>query len=98
MLFAISNIDKPDSAELRKATREAHVAYLSQIAAKIYMAGPTLDAQGNPLGSLVIVEAADEAEAKALAAADPYATAGLFASSTVSGYRAVFEKFAKVGA
>jgi ethanolamine utilization microcompartment shell protein EutL len=36
-----------------------------------------LDTEGKPCGSLLVIEAADLAEAEAFAAADPYAKAGL---------------------
>ena len=42
------------------------------------LGGPFLDAAEKPVGSLLIVEAADEAAAQALLAEDPYAVAGLF--------------------
>ncbi|HTH98561.1 MAG TPA: YciI family protein [Stellaceae bacterium] len=97
MLFAVTNIDKPNSLELRQATRPTHLAYLQFIVSKIYMAGPVLDAQGNPKGSLLILEAADEEEVRALAAGDPYAQAGLFESVTIMPYRATFEKYKQIG-
>ena len=74
MLFVIICTDKPASLELRVATRPAHLAYLEKVAVK--GAGPFIDDAGNPNGSLVIIEAKDLAEARAIAAADPYAQAG----------------------
>ncbi len=50
-------------------------------------AGPFLDDAGNPNGSLVIIEAKDMADAKAIAAADPYAKAGLFASVDIRPWK-----------
>ncbi len=98
MLFAVYNVDKPGTNELRSATRAAHLDYLGSIASKLFQAGPTMDRDGKPNGSLVVVEAADFAEAEALMAADPYAKAGIFESTTISAYRVVFDKYAKVGA
>ena len=50
--------------------------------------GPWLDeADGGPLGSMLVVEAADIATAQAFAAADPYARAGLFASVEIRPWR-----------
>lgn len=51
------------------------------------MPGPFLDAAGNPNGSLVIIEAKDQAEAEAIAANDPYAKAGLFASVEIRPWK-----------
>ncbi len=96
MLFAVTNIDKPGVTELRAATRTAHLDYFATIAAKLYQAGPTMGRDGKPNGSLVIVDAADFAEVEALMAADPYAKAGIFESTTISSYRIVFDKYAQV--
>lgn len=90
MLFAISCTDKPGSLELRLATRPAHLEHLKAEQARIQMGGALLDAAGNPCGSLLVIEAADRAEAEAFAAADPYAKAGLFESVAIRPYRVVF--------
>ena len=89
MLFAITSLDKPDSLALRMATRPVHVEYLA--ASAIAYGGPLLDDAGQPCGSLVVVEAADSDAAALFAANDPYAKAGLFARSTIRGFRAVFK-------
>ena len=97
MLFAITNIDKPESSALRAATREAHLGYLDSIVAQVVLAGPVLNAEGQPTGSLLIVEAPDRAAAEAFAAADPYARAGLFGSVTIRPYRLVYKDGARIG-
>ena len=85
MIFAVLCKDKPDSLQLRMDTRPEHVAFLNDLNAKgeLAFAGPFLDADGKPNGSLVVVDVADRAAAEALAVADPYAGAGLFASVEV---------------
>lgn len=90
MLFAAVSLDKPGSLELRMSTRPAHVAWLEGLGGALKLAGPFLGADGQPLGSLVIVEAADQAAAEAIFAADPYVAAGLFASASVRPWRHVF--------
>ncbi|TIN51131.1 MAG: hypothetical protein E5X95_05360, partial [Mesorhizobium sp.] len=47
---------------------------------------------GKPDGSLVMIEAPDMAGAQALAAADPYAKAGLFESVEIRPWNWVFQK------
>ena len=42
------------------------------------------------IGSVLIIEAADRAEAEAFAAGDPYAKAGLFESVTIKPFKKVF--------
>ncbi|MBE9603903.1 YciI family protein [Acetobacteraceae bacterium H6797] len=96
MLFAIACTDKPASLELRMATRPPHLEYLESLMKQLVLVGPTLDAEGKPNGSLLVVEAADQAAAEAIAAGDPYAKAGLFASVTVKPFRAVFKDGAKI--
>ncbi len=92
MLFAFLCTDKPDSLQLRMDTRPQHVAYLNALnaAGTLKIAGPFLDADGKPNGSLVVVKASDIDEARQIAAGDPYAQAGLFAHVEVKPYNWVF--------
>lgn len=87
--FAIHCIDKPDSLDLRLATRPEHLAYLEPINDRILVAGPLLDLEGQPMGSLLIIDFDERKDAVAFAAADPYALVGLFASVAVTAYRKV---------
>jgi uncharacterized protein YciI len=88
MLFVATCIDKPDSLAKRTGRRPAHLIYLSSLGAKMRAAGALLDPTGqNPVGSLLIFETLDEAEARAILAADPYAEAGLFASVELKPWR-----------
>ena len=80
MKIALIAKDKPGALEIRKANREAHLAYIKDTGV-VSQAGPLLDDAGQMCGSLVILEVADMAAAQAWAAADPYARAGLFASA-----------------
>jgi hypothetical protein len=91
MHFAIINQDKPDSHELRMTTREEHLDYLRAVGDDLLVAGPILGEDGEtPIGSVLIVEAENLDAAKAFAAGDPYAEAGLFQSSAVMPWRKVF--------
>nr|WP_321986485.1 YciI family protein [uncultured Lichenicoccus sp.] len=90
MLFTIHCTDKPGSLDLRLATRSAHLAYLQGRAQCLVQAGPLLDLDGKPAGSLLLVNLAGRWDAEALAAADPYAEAGLFESVVIRAYRSVF--------
>lgn len=79
MLFALICTDKPQSLDLRMSVRPDHLNYLDGLGAALKAAGPFTDDDGKPTGSLVIIEAADMAAARAMAENDPYAKAGLFA-------------------
>jgi uncharacterized protein len=85
MLFALICTDKPNSLDLRLKIRPDHLAFLEKITTRA--AGPFLDDAGSPSGSLVVIEAADMAEAKAIAARDPYHLAGLFSSVDIRPWK-----------
>lgn len=88
-LFAIHCLDKPGAAALRAATRDEHLGYLGGLGSRVFAAGPLLGPDDGPIGTLLIVECDDRRGAYAVAAADPYALAGLFASVAVTGWRRV---------
>lgn len=79
MLFAILCDDRDGGLDTRLATRPDHLAYLNGLGAGLKFAGPFLGDDGKPVGSMLVVDAADETQARAIADADPYAKAGLFA-------------------
>ena len=89
MLFALICTDKPGSLAIRQASRPTHLDYLRSHETTLHFAGPLLDPDGNPCGSLLIVEAADRAAAETFAAGDPYAKAGLFESTVIRPIRQV---------
>ncbi|OHV83396.1 YciI-like protein [Ensifer sp. LCM 4579] len=92
MLFALLCTDKPRALQLRLDTRPDHLAYLDDLNARgiLKIAGPFLGEDGKPTGSLVIVKTKSIEEAKAIAEADPYVKAGLFANVEVKAYNWVF--------
>ena len=96
MLFVISCRDKPGSLDVRNATRPQHIAYLQTYAERLVQAGPMLDNDGRPCGSLLIVDVVDRAAAEGFAESDPYFRTGLFESVIIRGYRTVFRDGAVV--
>ena len=81
MLFALICTDKPDSLTVRKANRPDHVAYLENLADILVLAGPFMTDDGETMnGSLIVIEATSLDAARTIAAGDPFAKAGLFAS------------------
>jgi len=88
--FAIHCIDKPDSGELRAATRPAHLAHITAMGAAVLIAGPLLRPDGRAMGSLLIIDFDDRDAAIAYANADPYHQAGLFESRSVTNWHKVF--------
>jgi uncharacterized protein YciI len=92
MLFAVICTDKPSHLNLRMETRPPHVEWLNGLNAegKLKIAGPFLDSDGKPCGSMLLIAADSLEDAKALAAQDPYAKAGLFESVEIKPYNWVF--------
>ena len=81
MLFALICTDKPNSLAMRKANRPEHLAYLESLGDTLVVAGPFTEADGATMnGSLVVIEAISLDAAHEIAAGDPFAKAGLFAS------------------
>jgi uncharacterized protein YciI len=89
-LFVAVCIDKPNSLELRMATREAHFAYVRGKQGMMKLGGPFLDENGQMAGSLIVFEAEDLEAAKAFSAEDPYTKAGLFERVEVRPWKATF--------
>jgi uncharacterized protein len=79
MLFALICTDKPDHLQMRLDKRPEHIAFLQSLGDILKAAGPFLDDDGKPTGSLVIISAENRMAAEAVAAQDPYTKAGLFA-------------------
>ncbi len=94
MLYALICNDAPGKLQVRLDTRPEHVAFLDGLNAdgKLAFAGPFLGADEKPTGSLVVVEAGSEDEAREIATADPYAKAGLFDSVEIRRWNWVFNK------
>ena len=89
MLFAVICKDKAaDGLALRLANRPDHLAYLESLGDRLRCAGALLGSEGgDPLGSLLIVEADTLADAQALADDDPFAKIGVFESVEVRPWR-----------
>lgn len=97
MWYAIMGTDVPDSLARRLQARPAHLERLTALkeAGRLLLAGPlpAIDAEdpgsAGFSGSLVIAEFASLADATAWANADPYVTAGVYASVSVKPFKKV---------
>ncbi|MFV0492783.1 MAG: YciI family protein [Pseudorhodobacter sp.] len=88
MHIALICQDNPGALEIRKANRANHLAYIDKTGV-VDMAGPLLDPQGQMCGSLIILDVADLSAARAWAANDPYAHAGLFEKVEIREWKKV---------
>jgi len=97
MLYAINAEDTPDSLEKRLATRSAHLERLKALQqdGRLVLAGPypAIDSPDpGPAGfsgSLIVAEFESLSAARAWAEADPYVTAGVYATVTVKPFKKV---------
>jgi uncharacterized protein YciI len=85
--FIMLCLDKPGALELRKATREAHLAFARQHGDILRAGGPLLDADGGMTGSFLLFDAPDIGAVRAFKDEDPYGKAGLFARVEVHPWR-----------
>lgn len=98
MLYAIIGNDVPESLELRKTARPAHVARLQamQDEGRLLLAGPFPAVDSNDpgsagfTGSLIVAEFADLTAAQSWANDDPYIKAGVYQQVTVKPFKKTF--------
>ena len=88
MRVALMTRDKPGALQIRLDAREAHLAYIKETGV-VEMAGPFLDESGQMCGSMIVLEVADLAAARAWAEDDPYNKAGLFANVRIQEWKKV---------
>lgn len=97
MWYAIISEDVEDSLPLRVDTRQAHLTRIQKLVAtnRVLIAGPhpAIDSEepGDKgfTGSLVVADFPSMIDAKAWADADPYVSAGVYASVTVKPFKLV---------
>ncbi len=87
MLYAMIAKDAPGALQARLDTRPVHLEHLNSLGKKLVFAGALLDADEKPEGSIVVFEAETLEQAQAMADADPFVAAGVFASYEVKRWR-----------
>ena len=88
MLYVLICEDKPDSEELRKSVRPAHLDFMQSF--DVRFAGPMMaDDEATMIGSIIVIEAPTREEAQAFADGDPYGAAGLFQTVTIRAFKQV---------
>ena len=89
-LFVMIAKDKPGTGEQRTATRPVHLEHLKAMGEKLVLAGALMGADGNPEGSLLVLEADSLEAARATLLADPFIAEGIFGSVEVKPWRVAF--------
>ena len=87
MLYHILCRDKSGSLQTRLDNREAHLAVMKALGDRLFAAGPLLNANDEMIGSVLIIDFDNDAEAETFCGQDPYAQAGLFEQVTVTRWR-----------
>lgn len=75
------------AAEARERHRADHIAYRKNFGDRMPLAGPLLDDDQAPIGSLIILEAADRTAAIQAASDDPYVKADVLELVSVRPFR-----------
>jgi uncharacterized protein YciI len=79
MLFVVIGTDGPEAPTRRREHLEAHLDWVRGAMERIRVAGPLRATPGGePCMSLYVLDAVDEADARALLATDPYFKAGVW--------------------
>lgn len=91
-LFAIIALDAEDTDALREQNRDGHIAHFKSHADRLAVAGPL---SGSSPGSLVILEAEDEQDARAFIEADPFHPAGVWESIEIFPFKASSGRWTK---
>ena len=88
MLWAISCVDKPNTAAIRDEHRKSHLEHLQRQKHILVLAGATQNDEGTEaIGSLFVVNVGSRAEAKAFSDGDPFTKNGVFSSVTITRMR-----------
>lgn len=83
-LFHFIGLDRRDARERRMAVRPEHLKYAE---AHTRVGGALLDAEGLPIGSVMIIEAETIEAARVLMSNDPYTKADIFESTELRPWR-----------
>jgi uncharacterized protein len=88
MLWAVSCIDKPNTAAIRDTVLQPHRDYLASQKKILVLAGATQSDDGaTATGSLFVLNVGSREEAKKFSDGDPFTQNGVFASITITRMR-----------
>jgi uncharacterized protein YciI len=85
--FTLVCVDGAGSAERRAEILDAHKSYMESVWRQVAVAGPLHDAHdGRVIGSLYVVVADDEVDARRLVESDPFFVAGIWQDVSVKAF------------
>lgn len=91
--WAIYSWDAPAAPALRKQHLAAHLEYAESMLDRIAVGGPLRQGDEPDFGSLIILIADSEAEAREILEADPYHRAGVWERCEIRPFRPVIGKW-----
>jgi uncharacterized protein YciI len=87
--YIVTCLDKKNSIGLRLSIRQLHLNYLKSLGSDLLVAGPLLDSNDNPKGSVLILNFKNIEELNEFLNNDPYKKANLFEEIKVEKFRKV---------
>ncbi len=90
-MFMVLACDRagPEAAAERQRLLAAHLAHVEAVMDRLLVAGPLTGADGRAVGSLLILDVADEASARARMVEDPYSSAAIWERVEIRPFRGV---------
>ena len=89
MAYLITCTDNENSIDLRLSTREKHIKYLKKIKKKLILAGPILDKNNNPVGTVLIIDFNKLSAVRKFLNEDPYSKVNLFKEINIIRFKKV---------
>ena len=88
--YLVTCIDKKNSLKKRLANRDLHLEYLKKLKNRLILAGPILNKDDKPKGSVLILKFQNRVELNNFLKNDPYAKVGLFETIKIEIFKRVF--------
>jgi len=90
MPFLIICKDKKNSLKKRLAVRTGQICHLKTLKKKMLMAGPILNKNKKPIGSILIIDLDKRSDLNNFLKKDPYSKAELFKEIIIHKFKRVF--------
>jgi len=88
--YIVICVDKKKSLKKRLENRSSHLKHLESLGKKLLLAGPILDKNDKPKGSILILDIESLKLLKEFLNCDPYSQVKLFESITIEKFKRVF--------
>ncbi|MBS91855.1 MAG: hypothetical protein CMM95_02225 [Rickettsiales bacterium] len=88
--YIVICLDRKNSLNKRLENRKSHLKHLKSLGKKLLLAGPILNKNNLPKGSLLILDFDNLKNLRKFLRHDPYSQVGLFKSITIEKFKRVF--------